>query len=143
MEHLVLVKRITFLEIRHSDVELYLMMGIQIKCSIQTTMTWTEGTTTFYGLVQQVIYANGKYIAVGTEGNNYGRDPTALISSDGITWSEYKIEEADYRSVNGITWDGEKYIAVGYQTYMWKSTNGASWTAGEKDWVVVAIVYIV
>jgi len=70
--------------------------------------------------LSDVVWGNGRFIAVGQNG-------TILSSSNGSTWST--VSTGTYGSLNGITWSGSAFVAVGNSEVL-ISTDGSTWSQG-------------
>ena len=64
-----------------------------------------------------VIYANGKYVAVGRNGE-------IAYSTDGVNWGTTKVENIVW---NDVIYDGVKFVVVGAQGSIASSTDGVNW----------------
>ncbi len=106
-------------------------IGNKIMYSPDGVTGWTE-VKTEHGMsnINDVIYANNRYVGIYRSSNNYGRDPEALVSFDGQSWTKYNIQNLDYKDPLGITWDGEKFMVVGSSGLLWTSVDAKTWTLG-------------
>jgi len=104
----------------------YYLFGYQAPYGYGAVYTSTNGTTwtmqTFQNefVVQNAVYANGKYFRLGNEG--------MLVSHDGENW-EYKWGGTFYE----VFYDGSKYVAVGSQGSdgrIWTSSDLTTWSLG-------------
>jgi hypothetical protein len=68
-----------------------------------------------------VIFANGKYVAVGAAG-------TIFTSSDGVTWTSRSMGTTT--NLNAITYGAGQFVVVGDGGLEASSTDGISWTSG-------------
>jgi photosystem II stability/assembly factor-like uncharacterized protein len=55
-------------------------------------------------VIKQLIYGNKEFIAVGSGG-------LILQSKDGKAWK--RLDSGTYQSLNGVVWDGKRYLIVG------------------------------
>ena len=82
-------------------------------------ITWTRVATPS-GNWSSVIYANGKFVAVGNPN-------IAMTSSDGITWaSAALVQTGDWKSV---TYGKDKFVAVGGNSVAMTSSDGSTWAS--------------
>jgi hypothetical protein len=94
-------------------------------------ITWTTTATTSQYLTA-IIYANGKFIAVGFKYISTILNSSILVSTDGVSWTEYN--PAVYIGLEAITFGNGKYVAVGQGTVGFAennvitSTDGINWT---------------
>lgn len=82
--------------------------------------TWTTETSPTSSWLNDVTWANGKFLAVGENG-------TIVSSNDGSTWSTETSGTTG--SLNGVTWSGTEFVTVGLNDVL-ISADGSSWTAG-------------
>ncbi|MDR0495180.1 MAG: hypothetical protein LBG95_06100 [Treponema sp.] len=83
------------------------------------TKKWTEATyiatsMTYYA-ISQIIFANGKFIAVGDAG--------VATSTDGVTWA--KLSDRDF---SAIAYGDNKFYAVSSNGKISTSSDGTTWT---------------
>lgn len=72
---------------------------------------------------RSIIYANGRYITVGS---NY-----ITSSTDGVIWITPKqVGESIWQ---GITYGNGKFVVIGTDGYITTSTDGVNWTKPEKQ----------
>ncbi len=71
-----------------------------------------------FDLVQDLIWANNQYVAVGKHG-------LVMTSADGKTWTTHRWRSAD--DLSAVTWDGHQYLAVGKAGLLLTSPNGIIW----------------
>ena len=91
---------------------------------------YTEGNksgVSSSGFFTQVIYANGKYTAVGWNSGNPNSSAKGRIanSSDGVNWSVLELPTNDYWF--GVAYGNGKYVATG-RTNVATSTDAVNWT---------------
>jgi hypothetical protein len=93
--------------------------------------TWTDTGMTLFGtkMVNQVIFGNGTFIAVGGTGNGQ----IGVKSSDGITWTQTGNLKLAPENSNDYTYIGygAGVFVVGDDTgsASYSTDNGATWTA--------------
>lgn len=82
--------------------------------------TWTARTSLPSGVYSEVLYAGGKFVAVGTN--------IVATSTDGLTWSAGTIPAGTW---GGVTYGNGVYVAVQSvsSSTAASSTDGATWTA--------------
>jgi len=110
-----------------------------------TILTSTNGTTwtsrssgSFLGL-NAVTFANGRFIAVGDynpAGNGRPEGAALLTSTNGVTWTFAQIITQNGTPLNGITYSGTTYVAVGELGSLITSTNGVDWIDRGADAVI-------
>ncbi|WP_020602272.1 putative Ig domain-containing protein [Spirosoma spitsbergense] len=89
-------------------------------------ITWTNqvaGTNSANGL-SAIIYATGKFVAVGNNGRT-------LTSTDGLTWTTQVSGTSTV--LQGITYGGGQFVAVGFGGVILTSPDGITWTARTAD----------
>ena len=69
------------------------------------------------------MWDGSQYVAVGNPGG--GENILVITSDDGILWAKH--DEAFRASLFGISYGGNKYVAVGSFGSIATSTDGASW----------------
>lgn len=77
----------------------------------------------FLFLLIQALLSGGKSVAVGAGGLGY-------ISNDGQTWEPVTITSDSTININGITWTGSRFVAVGGNATscaIFTSTDGQNW----------------
>ena len=88
-------------------------------------MNWTTPKQFGSNTWNAVIYANGKFVAVGSH-------CFAALSLNGELWQEsydFRINGAsDIIYANGVAYADGKYVAVGSSGYITSSNDGVSWT---------------
>lgn len=77
--------------------------------------------------LNDIIYGNGKYVAVGTS--------TIFVSEDGETW---ELALTANVALWGVTYGDGKYVAVGNNGYIYVSEDAITWV-GEKSGVTTAL----
>lgn len=83
-----------------------------------TAMTLPTATT---GTWQEVIYANGLFVAIGGYQNS-------AYSTNGINWTARSMPSSDTNSWMTITYVNNLFIATSY-SYAAKSTDGMNWAS--------------
>ncbi len=92
--------------------------------------SWTARGSTSYDL-WDVTYGDGKFVAVGGKYGTY--EPSRIYTSlNGEAWTACSLP-SDYSRLNGVTYDGNQFVAVGYSSlgtnaYVLKSANGTTWS---------------
>jgi hypothetical protein len=88
--------------------------------------SWTNVTTSTFGSseIRDVVYNDGKYVAVGASGKIACSDVTGPSTWTAVTNSTFETS-----AIYGITYGAGKYVAVGAGGKMAYSTNGTTWTA--------------
>ena len=84
-------------------------------------VTWSFSSTTDFSELYDIVWGNHLFVAVGSNRSN--SDFSILTSADGVTWTPRQSGG----SVNGITWDGSQFVAVGYGAVL-TSPDGIAWT---------------
>jgi hypothetical protein len=85
-----------------------------------TTTSPTNSTQS----INKIIYANGKFVAVGDTGS-------VSTSTDGLSWSNQSgLSSTTFgtASANDICWTGSKFIVIGDSGNCATSTDGVTWT---------------
>ncbi len=110
-----------------------------------TILTSTNGTTwtsrssgSFLGL-NAVTFANGRFIAVGDynpPGNGKPEGAALLTSTNGVTWTFSQIITQNGTPLNGISYSGTTYVAVGELGSLVTSSNGVDWIDRGADTVI-------
>jgi hypothetical protein len=88
--------------------------------SVQTStdgVNWT--TATAPGNISRLTYGNGEFIGVSNVGGG-----SIYTTTDGLTW---KTVYSSSTGLNGITFDGSHFIAVGNGGLILISENGTNW----------------
>lgn len=107
--------------------------GIVYAQDLEWRDVYFEGfSSTDISSTKDAIYANGKYVAVGSSFSNY----RVRVSNDGYTWSTPTIASGTAPSairLNAITYGGGVFVGVGdntnnFSTQMVRSADGVSWT---------------
>lgn len=83
--------------------------------------TWTERASGTTQALNDVTYANGRFLAVGNGG-------TVLSSTDGSAWTNVTTTGLSGVNLGGIRHDGAQWVAVGGNS-AYTSTDGIAWTA--------------
>jgi len=86
---------------------------------------WSEDFYVIFGDFNDVVYADSKFIAVGSSTISGG---AIYASSDGGTWSSLTSETLKYR--NGIAYGDGLYVSVGTSDIL-TSNNGENWSPYE------------
>lgn len=83
---------------------------------------------------QAVVYAGGRFVAVGASSDPITRAPLVPIqtSPDGITWTRANANPA-FASLNAVAYGQSRYVAVGPASAIFTSPDGATWTAGTSN----------
>lgn len=90
--------------------------------------SWTSQTSNFptpTGGLAKVIWANNQFVTVGV-GLSGGLVGVILTSPDGISWSSRTTNVTS--NINGIAWDGSKYLAMASGEKVLTSSDGITWT---------------
>ncbi len=74
--------------------------------------------------LKSVIYANGVYVAVGS-------DDTILTSNDGTNWVKDNLTTT--MDLQDVTYGAGKFIAVGYSSTVLISSDGFNWEAASQS----------
>ena len=80
---------------------------------------WIQASSPVVTTIRDGYYANGLFVLVGGDSNG-----TILKSANGMTWSDVSSGSS---VLNGITYDGTYFYAVGNSGVMLRSTNGNMW----------------
>ena len=106
--------------------------------------TWTAVNIPFNQNWNSIVYANGKFVAVGT--GVASTDVSSLYSTDGITWTASALPTAN-TSANAVTFGNGYFLATSTSgiysgSPYYYSTDGITWTANAmpspQDWSAVA-----
>jgi hypothetical protein len=109
----------------------FVTVGLNSFTSTSTdAVTWTAPAKTqesAQGNLISITYGDGKFVAVGGGGaNNSG---LFYYSEDGQSWSispnNYQYTDTNW---NEVTWDGEKFVVVGYYGKTSYSYDGITWS---------------
>lgn len=75
-----------------------------------------------------VIYAGGRFVAVGSNTDAITRTPVVPVqySADGVTWTRAAANPA-FGSFNGVAYGQGRYVAVGPNSSVFTSTDAATW----------------
>ncbi len=84
------------------------------------TGTWQARDSVSSKTWNDVIYAGGQYVAVGSGGN-------VRTSPDGNVWTDRSTGKTE--ALQSIIWTGSQYLAVGDGGVILVSADGAAWTA--------------
>lgn len=116
---------------------LYVAVSYNLISGIYNTMysvdavTWTLNNTDIAAGLNDIIFANGKFVAVGGDGNNFGYVET---STDGRNWTASSISTAYWQ---GLAYGNGLYVAVAGQGYtspqVATSPDGVTWTNRTTD----------
>ncbi|MFV2073569.1 MAG: hypothetical protein ACC742_13060 [Thermoanaerobaculales bacterium] len=90
-------------------------------------LRWKIGNgTTEYDLYE-IIWANGRFVAVGSEFEGFWpKFGVILTSTDGFHWVErHRVGSFPIR---GVVWDGSRFVAVGGGPLVLLSSDGNTWT---------------
>jgi len=101
-----------------------MVLPVMLRGGVLDNWTTNQITTNSYGF-KQVVYGNGRYVAVGDEGPN---NPAAIYSSeDGFNWV-LRYTDNNCWSLS-LTYSGGHFVGVGVgglETAI--SANGTNWT---------------
>ncbi len=94
-----------------------------------TAASWRRLTQGTGENKQAVIYAGGKFVAVGGSSDLITRGVIAPVqySTDGINWTRAAANAA-FTALAGVAYGQERYVAVGPGTGIFTSTDGRDWT---------------
>ena len=98
----------------------------QVMFSTNNGVTWSLNATYTLAIWSSVIFADGKFVAVGGEGGS--GQAQVMYSTDGINWTMGVVPEATAWS--SVTYGAGKFVAVareGTNRVMY-STDGITWT---------------
>ena len=92
--------------------------------------TWDVSASLFSGAINNLVYLNGIWFALGYNGILGGGFTGLYYSTDnGINWTPLSTFNNTY--INDIAYNGSFYIAVGTDfssTNAWRSTDGITWS---------------
>lgn len=91
--------------------------------------TWTTRFNSFHRLAD-LAWSESGFIVVGTRS---GQDviPISLTSADARTWAFHEVPNLGSGvTLEGVTWDGGRWVAVGNGGSTATSRDGASWAPG-------------
>lgn len=109
---------------------LYVIVGGSNSCYTSTDgITWTNRSSSIFngsgGYLFDVTYGNGKFVAVGSNGDGSAR---IVYSTDGITWTNVNdISNILTTTIYGITYGKSKFVTVGNDGESATSTDGITW----------------
>lgn len=125
------------------------------KVSSSTNLiTWKTTKPHIRGEFHDIIYNNGKYMAIGWDGNVSARTGTVYTSTNGIKWkavinktvigSGVREDDSTNGKLNGfsdlimhsVIWDGKQYVIAGFKGMILTSTSGTNWKMRNKMWDV-------
>ena len=86
--------------------------------------TWAAQTITD-SEITDIHYANGRWVAVGTDTNN--NNGLVVTSPDGTTWTKRTSNATS--TLNAVHYDNTLWVAVGNGGVVVTSTNGTTWAA--------------
>ncbi len=94
----------------------------------QDGTNWEVRTATTDYDLSDVIWANGRFVAVGGVYGFEGRPllGVVLTSIDGYHWVER--HRADYFRITSVVWDGTRFVAVGKGASVLLSLDGITWS---------------
>ncbi|MDF2872760.1 MAG: hypothetical protein K0R05_4335 [Anaerocolumna sp.] len=144
------------------DIERIIYTGSQyVAISLETVSTskdlnkWTTTYPNIRGEFNDIIFNNGKYVAITWEGSISARSGGIYTSSDAVKWKEVinnkEIGSGDpagtkskYGKANGfydlvmydIMWDGKQYIISGLNGMLITSKDAKNWNMYTKLWNV-------
>jgi hypothetical protein len=106
----------------------FLLGGINLSLSgaaadqgVEADLQWTAHTPNIASAPWSLTWGDGKFVAVG---DSYEDNETILTSEDGVNWeTQYKGNTR----INDIAWNGEKFVAVGFDGVALTSKNGIDW----------------
>jgi alpha-tubulin suppressor-like RCC1 family protein len=81
--------------------------------------------------VSDVVYVNGKYVAVGSE--YLASVPAIFNSNDGKNWTTKLLASktsSEHEFIVSVAWTGKQYVAVG-SNMVWLSTDGVTWKSSK------------
>ena len=107
----------------HSD---YLDVSVP---EVESLQVWTPISNMKFGtgVIYSICYGNGKFVAVGSDGNGNGK---GAYSTDGINWTAISdIVNDGYFSINSICYGNGKFVVVSSTGKGAYSTDGINWTS--------------
>ncbi len=75
--------------------------------------------------LHDVTWNGNLVVAVGDKGNESGQ--VIFTSSDGMNWNQEQVPEGLLGPLNGVTWTGEQFVAVGYNGAIITSQDSHNW----------------
>jgi hypothetical protein len=121
--------RITFLKIISFLILVSSLIATRVQADALDNWTSKQINTNSFGL-RDVTYGNGRYVAVGEEtvGSDFG---VILTSEDGVNWTVRRTRYDDSYgytfALYAVTFSKGLFVAVGYQSAIYSSTNGLDW----------------
>lgn len=118
---------------------------------------WKITTPKVRGTINEIIYANGKYLMNNWDGAIDSIGSAIHTSTNGTTWKSvinptnlgsltHEVDDTikKYGKANGFAnlsmqtaiWDGSKYVVAGYRGMVLTSKNGSSWKMMSNGWEV-------
>lgn len=95
-----------------------------------TATTYKRATQGNSDARNAVIYAGGKFVAVGQAIDPLARNAAVVpvvTSSDGVTWTR-ATANAGFSTLNDVTYAQSRYVAVGEAGRVFTSTDAVTWT---------------
>lgn len=132
----------------------YTAISEEAVSSSKDLVKWKTTTPDIRGDFTDLIYSNGKYMAIGWDGNISARTGTIYTSTDGVKWkavinkeilgSGIAEENDTYGKPNGfsdlimnsVIWDGKQYVIAGYKGMILTSSGGTNWKMINYKWNV-------
>lgn len=90
----------------------------QLVKSEDSGATWTKQTISTVAF-ESATYSNGLWVVAGGS--------EVWVSTDFSTWEMTLQDTVKDHHLEGVMWDGEKFIAYGFRTYNFISYDGYSW----------------
>ncbi len=132
----------------------YTIISEETVSSSKDLVKWKTTTPNIRGDFSNLIYSNGKYLAIGWDGNISARTGTIYTSTDGVKWkavinkeilgSGIGEEDDTYGKPNGfsdlimnsVIWDGKQYVIAGHKGMILTSSSGTNWKMLNDSWNV-------
>jgi hypothetical protein len=132
----------------------YTAISEEAVSSSKDLVKWKTTTPNIRGDFSDLIYSNGKYLAIGWDGNISARTGTIYTSTDGVKWkavinkeilgSGIGEEDDTYGKPNGfsdlimnsVIWDGKQYVIAGHKGMILTSSSGTNWKMLNDSWNV-------
>ncbi len=92
---------------------------------------WTEHTMPHYATYTALGYGGGVYVAIGMETAPQGNKATALVSTDGATWTKHPVSPDPISDfwLERLAYGAGRFVTVGKGGQIFASTDGKTWAS--------------